>query len=92
MDIRETYRQAPIESDGSAVFDYALNNKIVADVRTQFGWHISSGLGGVVASALQHSHNHTSFWDTRVSGHGRAAAAGVTMVPSRPRFFIVSLS
>ena len=61
IDVEDAFRQVPVDPAGAPAFGYVVNDLAVVDFRLQFGWRSSPGFWGLMASALEHSHNHTTF-------------------------------
>ena len=77
-DIKDVFRQIPVDRLHAAKFGYGFGGYAVVDLCLQFEWHSSPGCWDLVASSLEHVHNQTSFQDAVVSEHGRSAVAHVT--------------
>ena len=68
--MKHAYRQVLVDPVGAPVFGYAMGEYVVVDLRLQFGWRNSPGFWGLMASALEHSHTHSTFQDAAVSRGG----------------------
>ena len=83
IDVKEAFRQVPVDPEGAPVFGYKFGNHVVVDLRLQFGWRSSPGFWGLFSAALEHAHTHTTFQHAEVTAHGAAAVDHVTVVPPR---------
>lgn len=79
IDVKDAFRQIPVDPQHAANFGFVLDGFVVVDLRLQFGWRNSPGFWGLAASALEHSHNQTTFRDASVCDQGRAAVAHVSV-------------
>ena len=77
--MKDAYRQVLVDPVGA----YAMGEYVVVDLRLQFGWRKSPGFWGLMASALEHSHTHSTFQDAAVSPQGAAAVEHVCLAPLR---------
>ena len=53
------------------------------DLRLRFGWRNSPGFWELMASALDHTHTHSTFQDAAVFPYGAAAVEHVRLAPPR---------
>ena len=83
VDVKDAYRQVLVDPVGAPVFGYAMGEYVVVDLRLQFGWRNSPGFWGLMASALEHSHTHSTFQNAAVSPQGAAAVGHVRLAPPR---------
>ena len=83
VDVEDAFRQVLVDPVGAPAFGYVTGGHVVVDLRLQFGWRNSPGFWGLMASALEHSHTHSTFLDAVVSPQGVAAVAHVKMSPPR---------
>ena len=60
LDVKNAFRQAPVDPDGVAVFGYVLGEYRFADLRLQFGWRGSPGWWGVISAAMQLAQRNTT--------------------------------
>ena len=65
------------------MFAYPMGGYVVVDLRLQFGWRKSPGFWGLMVSALEHAHTHSTFQDAAVSPQGAAAVEHVRLAPPR---------
>ena len=65
------------------MFGYATGEYVVVDLRLQFGWRNSPGFWGLMPSALENSHTHSTFQDAAVFPQGAAAVERVRLTPLR---------
>ena len=86
--VKDAFRQVPVDPAGAPVFGYVVNDLVVVDFRLQFGWRSSPGLGGLMASALEDSHNHTTFRGARISRAEKNAVAHVQVAGHRPEIVV----
>ena len=61
IDVKDAFRQVPVDPAGAPVFGYVAGGHVVVDLRLQFGWRTSPGFWGSVASALENSQTHSTF-------------------------------
>ena len=77
-----------VDAARSPVFGYLFRDLVIVDRRLQFGWRNSPGYWCLFASALEHSHKHTSLASAVTTSQGRVAIAHVVVEPpvdsSRP--------
>ena len=83
VDVKDAYRQVLVDPVGAPGFGYAVGEYVVLNLRLQFGWRNSPGFWGLMASALEHSHTHSTFQDAAVSPQGAAAVEHVRLAPPR---------
>ena len=81
VDVKETFRQVPVDPSGASVFGYTMGDQVVVNLRCQFGWRSSPGCWSLFPSALEHSLTHTNFQSAAVSPEGAAAVDHVQIVP-----------
>ena len=67
MDVKDAFRQALVDPVGAPVFGYVVRDRVVVDLRLQFGWRNSPGFWGLMASPLDHAHTHSTFQGADVS-------------------------
>ena len=72
-----------VDPAGAPGFGYVFGDRVVVDLRLQFGWRNSPGSWGMMVSALEHAHTHSTFQGTDVSPKGAAAVAHVGLSPPR---------
>lgn len=82
-DVKEAYHPVPIDPSRVASFGYVFHDLAGADLLSEFGWRIYPRFWGLVAAAMEHSHNNTSSRGAVVSDIGRNAAEVVKMAPPR---------
>ena len=83
VDVKYAFRQVFVGPVGAPVFGCAMGGYVVVDLRLQFGWRSSPGFWGLMASALEHAHTHSTFQDAAVSPLGAAAVEHVQLSPPR---------
>ena len=83
VDVKDAFRQASVDPAGAPAFGYVFGDRVVVDLRLQFGWRNSPGFWGLMASALEHAHTHSMFQGADVSQQGAAAVAHVGISPPR---------
>ena len=83
IDVKQAYRQIPVDPEGASVFGYIIGSLAVVDLRLQFGCKNSPGFWGLFSAALEHAHTHTRFQHAVVSPQGASAVDHTTIVPSR---------
>ena len=83
VDEKYAFRQVLVDPVGAPVFGYAMGGYVVVDLRSQFGWRNSPRFWGLMASALEHAHTHTTFQDAAVFQQGAAAVQHVRLAPPR---------
>ena len=81
VDVKYVFRQVLVDPVGVPVFGYAVGEYVVVDLRLQFGWRNSPGFWELMASALDHFHNNTTFQDTAGSPQEAAAVEHVRLAP-----------
>ena len=67
VDAKDAFRQAPVDPAVAPAFGYVVGGRVVVDLRLQFTWGNSPGFWGLVSSALEHSHTHSTFQEAVVS-------------------------
>lgn len=82
IDVKDAFRQIPVDPEGAPAFGYRVGNYAVVDLRLQFGWRSSPGFWGLFSAALEHA-PITTFQQAEVSTQGAAAVAHVKVVPPR---------
>ena len=82
-DEKDAYRQVLVDPVGAPVFGYAMGEYVVAKLPLQFEWRNSPGFWVLMASALDHSHTHSTFQCAAVSPQGAAAVEHVRLNPPR---------
>ena len=75
VDVKDTCRQVLVDPPGAPVFGNVLIDRVVVDLRLQFGRRNSPGFLGWMASALEYAHTHSTFQGADVSQQGAAAVA-----------------
>ena len=83
VDVKDAYRQVLVDPVGAPVFGYAMGEYVVVELRLRFGWRNSPGFWGLMDSALEHSHTHSTFQYAAVSQQGAAAVEYVRLAPPR---------
>jgi len=83
VDVKDAFRQVLVDPAGASTFGYVFGNRVVVDLRLQFGWRNSPGFWGLMTSALEHAHTHTTFQGADVSRQGAAAVSHVEVSPPR---------
>ena len=83
VDVKDAVRQVSVDPVGAPVFGYAMGEYVVVDFRLQFGWRNSPEVWGLMASAMQHAHTHSTFQDAAVSPQGAAAIEHERFAPPR---------
>ena len=83
FDANDAFRQVLFDPVGVPVFGYAMGEYVVVDLRLHFGWRNCPGFWGLMASALEHAHTHSSFQDAAVSPQGAAAVEHARLAPPR---------
>ena len=83
VDVKDAFRQVLVDPTGAPVFGYVFGDRVVVDLRLQFGSRNSPGFWGLMASALEHAHTHSTFQGADVSQQGAAAVAHVRISPPR---------
>ena len=73
MDVKDAFRQVPVEITRAPVFGYVFGDLVVVDRRLQFGWRNSPGFWCLFSSALEHAHNNTSHCNAVCTDSGREA-------------------
>ena len=85
MDVKNAFRQIPVDPDGAAAFGYVLGRYLFVDLRLQFGWRGSPGWWGVISAAMQHAQCNTTRASASFSQAGDRAVEHVTIAPSTGR-------
>lgn len=80
LGVRDPFRPVSVDFAGASAFSYFADDLVLFDWRTQFGWRNSPGYWGLSASALEHSHNHTTFMNEVVPELGRATVVQIRIV------------
>ena len=57
IDVKDSFRQIPVDPLHAAKFGYVFDEYAVVDLFLQFGWRSSPGYWDLVASSLEHAHN-----------------------------------
>ena len=79
MDVKNAFRQIPVDPDGAAIFGYVLGEYLFVDLRLQFGWRVSPGWWGVISAAMQHVQRNTKRASASFSQAGDRAVEHVTV-------------
>ena len=85
MDVKNAFRQIPVDPDGAAAFGYVLGRYLFVDLRLQFGWRGSPGWWGVVSAAMQHAQRNTTRAAASFSQAGDRAVEHVRIAPCSGR-------
>ena len=85
MDVKNEFRQVPVDPDGAAAFGYVLGQYLIVDLRLQFGWRGSPGLWRVISAAIQHAQRNTTRASASFSQAGDRAVEHVAIAPSTGR-------
>ena len=64
VDVKNAFRQVLVYPAGAPAFDYMFGDRVVVDLRLQFGWRNSPGFWGLMACALEHANTHSTFQGT----------------------------
>ena len=83
VDVKDAFRQVLVDPAGAPAFGYVFGDRVVVDLRLHFGWRNSPGFWGLMASALEHAHTHSTFQGADVSQQGAAAVVHVRISPPR---------
>ena len=75
VDVKDAFRQVPVDPAGAPVSESVAGGHVVVDLRLQFGWRNSPGFWGLVTSALEYSRTRSTFKSTVVPRQGQAAVA-----------------
>ena len=67
VDVKSAFRQVLVDPAGAPVFGYVFGDRVVVDLREQFGWRNRPGFWVFMASALEHAHTHSTFQGADVS-------------------------
>ena len=81
VDVKDVFRQVLVDSVGAPGFGYAMVEYVVVHLPLQFGWRDSPGFWGLMASALERAHTHSTFQDAAVSPQGAASVEHVRLAP-----------
>ena len=54
-DVKNAFRQIPVDPDGTRYFGYVLGEIIFVVLRLQFGWRGIPGWWGLISAAMQHA-------------------------------------
>ena len=81
VDVKEAFRQVPVDPSGASVFGYTTGGQVVVDLRCQVGWRSSPGFWSLFPSALAHSLTRIDFQSSAISPEGAAAVDHVQIVP-----------
>ena len=85
MDVKNAFRQIPVDPDGARVFGYVLGEFLLVDWRLQFGWRGSPGWWGVISAAMQHAQRNTTRASALISPPGDRAVEHVTVAQKTGR-------
>jgi len=85
MDVKNAFRQIPVDPDGAAAFGYVLGEYLFVDLRLQFGWRGSPGWWGVISAAMQHAQRNTTRASASFSRAGDRAVEHVTVAQATGR-------
>ena len=85
LDVKNAFRQIPVDPDGVTAFGYVLAGYIFVDLRLQFGWRGSPGWWGVISAAMQHAQRNTTRASASFSQAGDRAVEHVTVAPDTGR-------
>ena len=77
MDVKDAFRQVPMEWDGCTKFGYVFGDFVVVDRRLVFGWRNSPGFYCLLAGSIEDAYGSTSFDDAVVTPQGLAATRHV---------------
>ena len=83
VDVKDAFRQVPVDPAGAPVSESVAGGHVVVDLRLQFGWRNSPGFWGVVTSALEYSRTRSTFKSAVVPRQGQAAVAHVVVALPR---------
>ena len=83
LHVKEAFRQVLVDPSRAAYFGYTFGDMAVVELCLEYGWRSSPGFWGLLASAVEHSHNHTSFFTHAVTDIGRRDAQPIQMAPHR---------
>ena len=81
MDVKDAFRQVPVEITREPVFGYVFIGLMVVDRRLHFGWRNSPGFWSLFALAFEHAHNNTSYRGAVCTDSGREATRHVVVRP-----------
>ena len=79
-DVSDVFRNVRVDPDQAHNFCYTIGDLVVIDLRLTFGWSGSPGFWGVMASAAEHSHCHTSVQSAQLLSEGRELMSHVKIV------------
>jgi len=79
-DVSDAFRNVRVDAEQAKKFCYVLDELLVADFRLTFGWAGSPGNWGVLSSAAEHSHCHTSIEDAVILPEGADMMSHVKVV------------
>ena len=85
MDVKNAFRQVPVDPDGAAAFGYVLGQYLIVDFRLKFGWRGSPEWWGVLSAAIQHAQRKTTRASASFSQAGDRAGEHVATAPSTGR-------
>lgn len=72
VDVKNDYRQGLVDPAGAVpVFGYTIGDYVVGVFFLQFRWCYNPRFWGLMASALEHAHTHSTVQDTAVFIKGR---------------------
>ena len=83
VDVKDAFRRVLVDPAGARTFGYVFGDHVVVRLCLQFGWRNSPGFWGLMVSALEHAHTHSTFQGADVSQQGAAAVAPVELSPPR---------
>ena len=83
LDFIGLFCQVVVDRAHAAYFAYVFGDMAVVHLCPEFGWRSSPGFWGLLASALEHSHNNTSYFTHAVTDIGRRNAQPIKMAPRR---------
>ena len=61
IDVKDPFRQIPVDSPYTGKFVYVLDEYAVVDLLLQFGWPSSPCYRDLVASSLEYARNQTVY-------------------------------
>ena len=82
INVKNAFRQVPVDPDGAAAFGYVLGQYLIVDLRLQFGWRGSPGWWGVISAAIQRAQRNTTRASASFSQAGDRAVEHVAIAPS----------
>ena len=83
VDVRDAFPHVLLDPAGAPAFGYAFGDRVIVDLRLQFGWRNSPGFWGLMASALKHACTYFTFQGADIFQQGAAAVAHVGIYPPR---------